>query len=321
MRYYGLLSYKWGAVDGAGAMAEAATQDGPAKMMTSIAAIAGWATKDPAAAQAWLASNQSGNEWEKSAMERGLVNGLARTNPAAAEAYVTAMKDSGERSRMTQVLMEEKMKQGPDAAAAWAASLTDPEMKRGALESIADQLSRSDPAKGIELIKANAADPSSANAAGTLARRLADKDIKQGLSFAQDLPAGAVRNEAFTQAYSSYAGKDSAEAAETINLMANGADRDAAVRGLAPRMAREEPQAARTWAESITDPDVQLQTMQDVLRSTARSDREGTIAYMTEKGWTQEQQDTILNAPNDGPGRGGFGGPGGGGFGGPRRNR
>lgn len=320
MRYYGLLAYKWGSVDGAGAMAEAATQEGPAKMMTSAAAIAGWAAKDPEAAKAWLAGSKEGNEWEKGIMERGLVSGLARNDPAAAQAYVASIKDEGQRTRMTQVLLEEKLKQGTDAAAAWAAGLTDPQMKRGAFESIADQMYRNDPAKGLEFIKANAGDPEAATAAGNMVRRLSEKDPNEAVTFSQALPEGAVRASSFEQTFRAYGDKDAEAAGIYINTnMKTGSDRDSAIRGLARGLSRSEPEAALTWVDAITDPVVQYDSAQEVLKRSYRSNPEGAVAYMTSKGWTQEQQEAVINQPADqGPGGGG-GGPGrffgGGGFG------
>ena len=309
MRYYGLLAYKWGSVDGAGAMAEASTQEGPAKMMTSAAAIAGWAAKDPEAAKAWLANSKDGNEWEKGIMERGLVSGLARNDPAAAQAYVASIKDEGQRTRMAQVLLEEKLKQGTDAAAAWAAGLTDPQMKRGAFESIADQMYRNDPAKGLEFIKANAGDPEAATAAGNMVRRLSEKDPKEAMAFSQGLPEGAVRASSFEQTFRAYGDKDAEAAGIYINTsMKTGSDRDSAIRGLARGLSRSEPEAALTWVDAITDPAVQYESAQEVLKRSYRANPDGAVAYMTTKGWTQEQQDSVINQPADqGPGGGGPG--------------
>lgn len=318
MRYFGLLAYKWGSIDGAGAMADAATQEGPAKMMTSAAAIAGWAAKDPEAAKAWLANNKDGNEWEKGIMERGLVSGMARSNPAEAQAYVASIKDEGQRSRMTQVLIEEKLKQGTDAASSWASGLTDPQMKRGAFESIADQIYRNDPAKGLQFITANAGDPQAASAAGNIVRRISEKDPKEAMTFVQGLPDGAVRTSSYEQTFRAYADKDPEAAGIYINnSMQAGTDRDAAIRGLARGLSRSEPEAALTWVDAITDPAVQFESAQEVLKRSYRANPDGAVAYMTSKGWTPEQQNAIINQPPDqgpgGPGRfpgGGFGGGG-----------
>ena len=316
MRYYGLLAYKWGSVDGAGAMAEAAKQEGPNKMMSSIASIAGWAAKDPAAAQAWLAANPSTNDWEKSAMERGLVSGLARSDAKAAEDYVSKIKDQGERSRMTQVIMEEKLKQGTDAAAAWAATLTDPDMKKGAFESVADQLYKNDPQKAMEYVKANAGEAFSSGAVAELARRLSSKDPQQGLSFAQALPEGAARSDAYKNTFREWADSNPTDASTQLNSLPKGADRDAAISGLARSVVRDDAPAAITWAESITDPATRQQSLTEVLQRNYRKDPDSVNNYMASNNWTQEQQNAVKIEPDNGGRRGGFGGGPPGGFGG-----
>jgi hypothetical protein len=315
MRYYGLLAYKWGSVDGAGALAEAAKQEGPARMMSSIASIAGWATKDPAAAQAWLAANPSENGWEKTGMERGLVSGLARTDIAAAEKYVAAITDKGERSRLTQVIMEEKLKQGTDAAAAWAATIADPDMKKGAFESVAEQLYRTDPTKAMEYVKANANEAHASNAAGDLARRLSSEDPQQGLSFAKDLPQGASRTDAYRNVFREWADDDATAASTQLNNMPKGPDRDAAASGLAREVAREDFQGALAWSESISDPSLKQESLQEVLQRNYNRNQETVNAYMTNNGWTEEQMNAVKAERQDGPRGGGRGGPPGG-FGG-----
>ncbi len=318
MRYVGLLAYKWGSIDGAGAMAEATKQEGPARMMGGVASIAGWAAKDPAGALAWLAANPSTNDWEKSGMERGLVSGLARSDAAAAQKYVAGIEDKGERARLTQVIMDEKLKQGTDAAAAYAATLTDPEMKKGAFESVADQLYRSDPQKAMEYVKANAGEAFSQGAVGELARRLSSKDPQQGMEFATSLPTGAARNDAYKNTYREWAQSDSAGASTALNAMPKGADRDAAASGLARTLAGsttpEESHAALVWAESIGDPAVKQASLTEVLQRQLRDPKTAPEAetYMANNNYTPEQQAAIKTAPQDsGRGGRGFGPPGG----------
>lgn len=296
MRYFGLLSYKWGAVDGPGAMKEAGKQEGPGKMMGSIISLAGWASKDPAAAQAWLAKNPAGNDWERSAMERGLVGGLSRNDPAGAEKYVSSIKDNNERARLTQVLMEEKLKQGTDAAASWASALTDPEMKKGALQSVTEQLYRNDQKKALEYVKANAEDPSNTGAVGEVVRRISSDSPEKSIAFAQELPAGPSRVEAYKISFREWAADNPAEASTSINNLPKGGDRDAAASGLASAVAAEDPTGALVWAESIEDPAMKQDTINDTLKRAMRDKLEVAIGYMTEKGWSEEQITTLKNA-------------------------
>jgi hypothetical protein len=316
MRYVGLLAYKWGSIDGAGAMAEAAKQDGPGRMMGGAVSISGWAAKDPQGALAYLAANPTTNDWEKQGMERGLVSGLARSDAAAALKYVEGIEDKGERTRLTQVIMDEKLKQGTDSAAAYAATLTDPEMKKGAFESVADQMYRSDPKKAMEYVKANATEAFSQGAVGELARRLASKDPAQGVEFASSLPDGSARTDAYKNSYREWAGNSPTEASTALNNLPKGPDRDAAASGLARAVVKDDPQAAIAWAESIGDSTTKQSSLTEVLQRQFRDNPDAATEYMTTNNWTAEQQTAVKTQPQDGRGGRGFGGPGG--FGGGR---
>ncbi len=317
MRYLGLLAYKWGSVDGAGAMAEASKQEGPGRMMSSAASVAGWAAKDPAAALQWLTDNPSTNDWEKGAMQRGLVSGLARSDAAAAQKYVSSIEDKGERSRLMQVIMEEKLKQGTDSAAAYAATLTDPEMKKGAFESVADLLFRNDPQKAMEYVKANASESFSQGAVGDLARRLSQKDPAQGIEFASSLPQGNARQDAYKNSFREWAANNPTEASTALNNLPQGADRDSAASGLARAVVRDDAAAAIAWAESIRNVDLKQESLTEVLQRNYRKDPDSVLAYMNNNQWTAEQQTAVKVEPDRGRGPGGFGGgPPGGGFGG-----
>ncbi|MBP7950889.1 MAG: hypothetical protein KA004_14655 [Verrucomicrobiales bacterium] len=292
-RYMGLLAYKWGAVDGQNAMAEAAKQEGPLKMIGSGATLAGWASKDPAAAMQWVAEQKTENEWEKGAMIRGLVSGLARSDVDAAVNYVSQLKDERERSRMSQVITEEKIKLGVDAAAQWAISLSDPNMKKGAFEGVTEQLYRTDPQKAAEFVKANAGQEFSNVAAGELARRLAEKNPQQGLGFAAELPEGPGRSDAYRNAFREWAVQDPEAASRQLNDLPKGGDRDAAASGLARSVARDDPEGATAWAESISDAAMRQESLTSVLRTRYRRDPDAALSYMTAKGWTEAQQNEV----------------------------
>jgi hypothetical protein len=311
MRYVGLLAYKWGSIDGAGAMTEASKQDGPWRMMGGAVSISGWAAKDPQGALAYLAANPSTNDWEKQGMERGLVSGLARSDAAAALKYVQGIEDKGERARLTQVIMDEKLKQGTDAASAYTASLTDPDMKKSAFESVAEQMYRSDPKKATEYVTANATEAFSQGAVGDLARRLASKDPAQGVAFANSLPNGSARADAYKNSYREWADSSPTEASTALNSLPKGADRDAAASGLARAVVKDDAPAAIAWAESIGDSTTKQNSLTEVLQRQYRDNPEAATAYMTNNNWSPEQQTAVKTAPQESRGGRGFGPPGG----------
>jgi hypothetical protein len=307
-RYVGLLAFKWGSMDGPAAMAESMKQQGPGRFI-GMAGLSGWAGKDPVAAAKWLEEQKVDNGWEKGMMTRGLISGMARENPDAAIDYVTKLTDKDERSNMTKAIAEEKMKtkNGLDAATTWALGLKDPDMKRGAFESVAEQLYRAEPDKAGKLISANATEPFAINAAGEYSGRIAATDPKAAIAFANSLPTGASRTKAYIGTYGPWARKDPEAASESLSALPAGPDRDSAAAGLAPAVTRDEPEAGLAWAETISTPELRQSTLTDVLRTQYRTNPDAATTYMNQKGWTPEQQDSV-RIQRDG-GRRGFGPP------------
>ena len=147
-------------------------------------------------------------------------------------------------------------------------------------------------------------------------RRLSSKDPQQGLSFAQALPEGAARSDAYKNTFREWADSNPTDASTQLNSLPKGADRDAAISGLARSVVRDDAPAAITWAESITDPATRQQSLTEVLQRNYRKDPDSVNNYMASNNWTQEQQNAVKIEPDNGGRRGGFGGGPPGGFGG-----
>jgi hypothetical protein len=311
MRYMGMLAYKWGEVDPTAAMKELAKGDDRGGRFTQGFVLTGWAAKDPQAAIAWLAAYE-GDPREKGMMTNLLVNGLARSSPEDAMKYAANIKDDGERARAAESIAREIIRAGgAEKATAWLNGITDPEMKRGAFQTVSDQLLRSDPAKAAEFIKQYASEDYARGAVANLANSLAKKDLQQGLTFAEGL-TGEAQAKAYGSVISEWLDKDkgagAADAAKYVESMAAGPNKDAGARELAQQAMRQDPATAIAWASSIQDPATREESLIDVGRRYLRQDPAAGAAWLASSGLSAEAQQKVT-APRD------FGGPGGG-FGG-----
>ncbi|MDB6071661.1 MAG: hypothetical protein JWL81_2832, partial [Verrucomicrobiales bacterium] len=99
MRYMPLLAYQWGTVDAKTAFAELDKpgQDGRMGMMGKPIILAGLASKDPAAAQAWLAEQKDlpGKEF----YTQSIINGLAKSDLKAAVEFAAKQEKAEDRAR------------------------------------------------------------------------------------------------------------------------------------------------------------------------------------------------------------------------------
>jgi|GEM_PF-296066 len=328
MRYIGMLAYKWGEVDPVNAMAELSKSgDRRGGGMSQSIALTGWAAKDPKGAMAWLEAYE-GEGREKEWMAMSLVNGLARSDADAALKYAAGLEDEGARRNAAESIAREMIRAGGvEKATAWLATLKDPEMMRGAFQTLSDQLLRSDPSKAAEFVKQYANEEYARGAIGNIADNLARKDVKQGLEFANSLTGkaqsraiGSVVNEWLNQ----NDGAQALEASKYVESLPPGDSRDAGARAIANEVVRQDPATAIAWASSIQDAESRTEALVDVARRYMREDKAAATAWLATSGLSPEAQLQITN-PQRGDWGGGFGGGGpGGGFdrgGGGRGNR
>ncbi len=318
MRYMPLLAYQWGTVDSKTAFAELDKQDGRMGMMGKPIILAGLASKDPAAAIAWLAEQkeQPGKEY----YTQSIINGLAKSDLKAAVDFAAKQEKADDRTRSAQTIAEEKIKGGIDAAATWASNLTDPDMKKGAMQTIANQMARTDLTKAAEYVKQYANETWASGAVSDVAGRLARKDPQEALAFATSIsgPNQAVVYRESIQAWVRSGDTGSEAASKYVNAMPAGSNRDASASALATSISHDDPTSAIAWSANIADPKVREETLVEVAGDYRRTDPEGYAAWLPASGLSAEAQQKVNERGGD---RGGWrGGPPGGfgGFGGGR---
>lgn len=311
MRYMPLLAYQWGAVDSKSAFAAMDNEDPRLGMMGKTIALSGMASKDPAAAQAWLAEQKDlpAKDW----FAQSMINGLVKSDLESALKFAAAQEEPDSRARSAETIAREKIKGGIDSAAAWADTLTDPDMKRGAAEAIAGQYTRTDPAKAAEYLKQFAAEEWAGRSIGDLAQTMAQKDPQKALDFAATV-AGPGQARAYRSAIEEWTDKDATAASAYVNQMPLGDNRDAASYAVAREVAGDDPSAAIVWASSIGNEKQREEALIDVGRTYFREQPEAAAQWLAQSGLSAEAQQQVQQRG----GRGGWGGPGGfpGGFGG-----
>ncbi len=318
MRYMPLLAYQWGTVDAKTAFSELDKQDGRMGMMGKPIILAGLASKDPAAAQAWLAE-QAADLPGREIYTQSIINGLAKSDLNAAVEFAAKQEKAEDRTRSAETIAQEKIRSGIEGAAAWASSLTDPDMKKGAMQTVANQLARTDLTKAADYVKQYASETWAEGAIGDVASRLARNDPKEGLAFAASI-SGENQPRAYRESIQSWirSGDEGAvQASQYVNDMPVGSNKDASASVLATSISREDPTSAIAWTASIADPKVREDTLIEVARDFRRTDPEGYAAWLPASGLSAAAQEQVNQRGGDRGWRGGGppGGFGGGGFG------
>ncbi len=308
MRFLTLFNYKWGAIDGAAAVVRAQEDGGwEANMSTSIS-LSGWASADPDAALAWLDENaKDGDDRTKGWWMRGLINGVSNSDPDKATKLVTklAAEDPDSASRYVGTIARTKLKDGVASADTWMNSLDNPKLREGALATIGEHLSRSDPKEAAQWIQQYADEPGSERAVGDVADEWAEKDPKAAVDWVKSLDPGDSQNRGMNEVLSEWSRNDPTAASQYLSSMPDGGSKDHAITGLVRGTLREEPESALEWANTISDPDMREKTMIDAGASWLRRDKEAAAAWMGSAGLPESTQNAMIESSvESGRGRG-----------------
>jgi hypothetical protein len=236
-----LLFSRWGEVDPQGALAHAATL-GPGGFFARPTILQSWASTDPANAAKYFTEHPG---------DFAMMGGFGGGGPG------------GGGDNAASVIATEWAKLDPDAAIAWANSLSG-NSQSGALRSIISELAGTDPTKAAQ-IASTLTGGEQARAYGDIAEKMAAKDFASAEAFINGLPA-EVRDRALSDALNVLARTDPQAAAAKLATMAAGEDRDRAVSGIAEGWARQDPAAAAAWVSQQTTED-----MDDAVRSVVSS--------------------------------------------------
>lgn len=269
---YSLLTYAWGRLDGPAAAAYAAGLEGRTKEWTMGTVMSGWASEDPETARAWVEAIE--NPDERSRVTRGLVTGLAHRDVSAATDYVYSLAEAGasRTGDYMDTIVRQQLTQGIDTAASWADLLPDGDLKGTALERVANEYVRKDAMQAAEWVAQYASADYAADAIGEISEEWAEDDPKSALKWAEDLSDGGGRNRAVAEAVSEWAQRDALEAGDYVAALPAGGQRDAAVGAYARRIADEDPNAAVDWALSISGEELRNSTVSRTVREWMRRD-------------------------------------------------
>jgi hypothetical protein len=314
-----LFLQAWGKLNGAAAMAAVAElgRDPRRRGQAGIAAIRGWASVDPEAAKAYLATVE--NDWEKNSLAHGIVSGLASSDPGAATTFVFQMdteqresianiedqrtREGIERARayafdrQLDTIANAQIERGMNIATTWAEGLPEGAIKASAFDRVAEGFAREDPEAAAEWVKSHAANEYAERAIREVAEELGRDDPSAAVRWLADLPDES-QPRAIHQSMERWTREDPVAAGEYLTAMPASDTRDAAVRSFANELDGSEPRVAADWAGTIRDEQVRLETLSGVARSWIRSDPEEARTWLPSSGLPAEQQEQVLQDAN-----------------------
>lgn len=211
------------------------------------ALIVPWAKKNPQAFASWsLGLPQDAQKAVSLTMAQISAENPSQFAVFAPQLAQTPAGPSGARGAIAGLISKAGKRDDPSEAIAFAQSLPQGVMRDAALAELARW-------PGMDL----GAHPEVAAAVGALNQTEARRYIAQIAGVAEQLPAGGVRDAAFSTQMSAVAKKDPQKAAQRVEALAGSSDYPAAVRGFVDATAAKDPAAAIEWALTISQAGVQ----------------------------------------------------------------
>lgn len=274
MGEYAMLLSAWAKNDPLAALEYAQANTGNRFARNTILSV--WAASDPEGAVRWAKEHHQGdgpNPWMI-----GVIQGLAEHDPERASQLLAEMPFSEERGQALSALLPALLQKGPDAAKAWAESITDERLRDGAIGRIAENLARQDPAGTAAWL---ATMPPSA-ASGSMSNVVADwarKDRDAAIGFYQSLPAGEVRTSALRGIATLMAFQDPRAASSFLDRNAADAD-DRVYQQFVWHSASQAPEIAAEYIGRISDEGRRNETYGRMLEGWLRSDFDSAARWI-----------------------------------------
>ena len=212
MGEYAMLLTAWAEADPMAALAYT-TANTRGEMATGTVLTA-WASRDPESAIAWAEAKHEGEEANPYMV--GIIRSLAATNPTRATELLQALPFSGERGEALRAMMPHLLKEGPDAAKAWIASLSDERLRDGATARFAEEMAKTDPAATASWLLSNLGEAST-RSVDEVFEQWAQTDKEAASASFASLPQGDARTRALRGLVTIEARIDPQAAAKLMN--------------------------------------------------------------------------------------------------------
>ena len=250
----------WARLDGQAAVAQAVKEAGGAAGKPGVlAAVAGWADSDPAAARSWI--EQLPDNQAKEDLIVALLDGWSTADIDAASRYAESRPRTPARNRMRQLLMERVLMDGGiEAARTWFNDIDGEGQNRPykqlAFDELINRMLTTDPSTAATWIKEKEGEPFlGGRAIRDVARQLADSNPTEALEWVGKLKEikPGQRTSSYSQVMSTWAKQDPSAAGAWLNQNTGHTRYDSMVNRYILTISDIVPETAMQWAQSIGD--------------------------------------------------------------------
>ena len=219
-----------------------------------------WAANQPEAAVAYLDKLPEG---EREPFLRGMIPGLASESPQMAIELFESMGPKVQ-ARIRPKFLEGLVDNGMEVATQYLYDSSDPKKPNW---RPMDELAR-------ELVR--------------------DQGLASTLQWANGLPKGRLRHNAWSAAYAVWGSQDAHAAVQSIMELPKNMDRNLAINGLVSAHAHKDGERAVQWASEITEPNLRKSALLRVGRQYYKQDPLGATEWFDKSGLPQSTWDEMV---------------------------
>ena len=285
MQAYQNVAYQLGATDPVTAIQ--LLQKTPARSRQHIlpSILSQWASRDFDAAKNWITTQDDPILLKNSLPS--FLSTWAQHNPAEAATFLDQSPTNPNRQNLYSSLAGNWANNDQAAALEWAQTIENESHRTSATQGVYNQWASQDPAAAAEQLSANTDPENRQNLLNTIARNWINQDPEAAWTWLDSLPA-KERFNAGGSALSSMSYNQPEEASRLYDQLISEAANDENLLGQISRQASQianswgqnDPAAAATWAESITDESQQERAYQNIANQWGEYDAAGLAGWI-----------------------------------------
>ena len=228
-----------------------------------------WAGNDASAAEQWALDHHEGDG--PNPHMAAVIRGIAGHDVAEASRLAQTMPHSRERSEAVDAITRALFMQSPDAAMAFPASITDPQLRGGFVSAIAERMIGKDVNKAAAWVASMDQGDIQNRAARSVADALAKVDTANAAAWVKTLKPEA-QVEAARGVIPIMSSTDIAGTAKWVSSLAGTPNYDRAVEEFVWSCNSRAPEQSAAWIMGVSDPDQQRRLYHQMLGEWAQHD-------------------------------------------------
>jgi hypothetical protein len=270
--------------------------EGTTRLKSLDRAISIWAESEPAQAASWIEG--MANDDSKTAAAIALTNVWAATEPQMAVAWLSSLPMSPTRDQASVSLVQTWAESNPQAAAEWALSEAEVTGNRDLLDQSITALTLRDPEQAETWVRFIAENFESPEGLETFLRTRAQTDPSRTmdamLALAPEDPINAPDNP--TIIMEEWGRIDSVGASGWLMQQPASPSRDAAIDGFINSILNYEPMAAAEWGTAMTDPELRMNRLDQVLKSWIQNDATEATTWLDQAAIENSEKRLLLQS-------------------------